>query len=387
MPEIEARDWSTYDGENLNCDIGHILEVDLHYPKELHLAHSSLPLAPHKMKIKEQILSPYARRLLKNLRGTDKHESTKLVSTFLPREKYIVHSRNIALYIQLGMVVTKIHRVLEFRTSNFLKEYIDFCTRKRKEAISGFRKRTFKNMSNANFGKFIENTRQHMDCKLVNSRKKIMKWVSCPRYITFKKITHSLYAVFLRRRSVQMRQAWGIGFTILDTSKALLYDHYYNKIKPALGGKVTVLSTDTDSLLLAYTGEKTKDEVYDVLSPILDFSNFSKDHPRYDPSRMNELEFWKDEMKGDDIVAFAGAASKSYALRIALPDSVQLKEEAKCKGIARGARKTIPFQVWHDAVLGNVEHRVDQCTIMSKDHNIKTVSTNKLAVSPFDDKR
>ena len=102
---------------------------------------------------------------------------------------------------------------------------------------------------------------------------------------------------------------------------------------------------------------------------------------------MNELGFWKDEMKGSDIKKYAGAASKSYALKISMNDTDKEREDTKCKGIARGVRKTIPFQVWEDAVLNGKEHTVVQYSIMSKDHAIKTVGTMKLAVSPFDDKR
>lgn len=128
--EREKKDWSKYDGESTN--IGHILCVDMHYGRELHLSHSSLPLAPEKVDIDENKLSPFARKLLENIKGHNKsHKSKKLVGTFEPRVKYILHSRNLALYLKLGMKLTKIHDVLEFKTSSFLKDYITFCTNKR----------------------------------------------------------------------------------------------------------------------------------------------------------------------------------------------------------------------------------------------------------------
>ena len=74
----------------------------------------------------------------------------------------------------------------------------------------------------------------------------MIKWVSNPRYISFKPIGKGYYALFLRRKSIHMRQLWMIGFTILDRSKELIFDHYYNKIVPALDGEVTVGFTDTD---------------------------------------------------------------------------------------------------------------------------------------------
>lgn len=125
------------------------------YPEELHLSHSGLPLAPHRYKITEKDLSPFSKEALNVLRHTNVHESEKLVSTFLPREKYVVHACNLALYLKLGMVMTKVHRVLQFSQDNFLTEYVEFCTRKRQQSTSEFRKRLFKAFSNSNFGKVI----------------------------------------------------------------------------------------------------------------------------------------------------------------------------------------------------------------------------------------
>lgn len=98
-------------------------------------------------------------------------------------------------------------------------------------------------------------------------------------------------------------------------------------------------------------------------------------------------------MHGDEVIAFAGVASKSYALDIevadpsALRDGSMRREEIKCKGIARGVRKKIKYDVWKTAVLNRLEHRVTQYTITSKSHKISTMGVEKRAVSPLDDKR
>lgn len=84
-----------------------------------------------------------------------------------------------------------------------------------------------------------------MVCKLVKTPRQMKRWVSCPRYISFKKITPQLFAVFLRPRKLVLRQCWAIGFTILEVAKAIVYDHFYNRIRPALGHRVTVAFSDT----------------------------------------------------------------------------------------------------------------------------------------------
>jgi hypothetical protein len=139
--EYAGRDWSVH---NEDEEEGFILEVSLSYPPHLHLAHNSLPLAPHHMDINESHLSEFSRACLLQLRGDTKHRSKKLVTTFLPREKYGIHSANLALYLSLGMKLEKVHRVMTFTQSRFLKVYIDSCTSKRAASTSEFRKRLFK---------------------------------------------------------------------------------------------------------------------------------------------------------------------------------------------------------------------------------------------------
>ncbi len=151
--ELAAKDWTKYD-ENGTTDC--IVECDLDYSSDLHLSHSSLPLAPHVMKVDQDMMSPFMKEVLMDCRKTDRHESTKLMSTLLPKTKYTCHSANLSLYLSLGMRLVKVHRALKFTTSKFLEQYITYCTQKRKAATTDFRKRLFKAFSNSNFGKVKE---------------------------------------------------------------------------------------------------------------------------------------------------------------------------------------------------------------------------------------
>ena len=106
---------------------GMILEVDLYYPKELHSLHNDYPCAPEKMIINDSMLSDYAKKI-KKVHSVSSGKVPKLVTTLLDKEKYVLHYRNLQLYLSLGMRIKKIHRVLEFSQSPWLKEYIDFNT-------------------------------------------------------------------------------------------------------------------------------------------------------------------------------------------------------------------------------------------------------------------
>ena len=108
---------------------GLILEVDLEYPKELHNLHNDYPLGPEIVKVTESMLSAYCQKIA-NKYNISTGLVHKLIPTLNKKEKYVLHYRNLQLYTDLGLKVTKVHRVLEFKQSPWLKQYIDFNTKK-----------------------------------------------------------------------------------------------------------------------------------------------------------------------------------------------------------------------------------------------------------------
>ena len=283
------------------------------------------------------------------------------------------------------MTLVKVHRVLTFRHSAFLKQYIDYCTQKRAESKSDFRKRLFKAFSNSNFGKFIEQKRKHLNVKLVRTDSKLNKAMSNPRFTNYKIISDTLVAVFMKVKSIKMTQAIGIGFSILERSKALVFSDYYEKILPALDYKCNVLFTDTDSVCLEVRGLMHED-VVNRLSFMLDFSNYPKNHPLYNDRCRNQLGFWKDETKGKKIIEFVGLSSKTYAMRVECDEGLE-EQNSKCKGVRRGFRKKIPFETFKKCVTNISAHKVSQYGIQSKSHKIYTIKSEKICFTSFDDKR
>ena len=102
------------------------------------------------------------------------------------RTNYVVHQRNLQLYLSLGMKLTKIHRVLEFKQSDWMKKYIDFNTEKRMNAANDFEKYFFKLMINSVYGKTMENLRKRINVRLINNAEDFLKYTSKPTYITHK---------------------------------------------------------------------------------------------------------------------------------------------------------------------------------------------------------
>ena len=152
-----------------NNENGYILEVDLDYPPELHDHHNEYPLAAEKVKVTEDMLSPYAKKLLEDLdlKGTS---TEKLIPNLNSKKKYVVHYRNLKLYLSLCMKLTKIHKVVTFRQTPWLKQYIDFNTEKRKMAKKDLEKDFFKLMNNAVFGQTMANLRKRLIVQLVSNQ-------------------------------------------------------------------------------------------------------------------------------------------------------------------------------------------------------------------------
>ena len=166
-------------------EIGYFLEVDLEYPDKLHELHNDYPLAPEKLVFTSDMLSKYCKGI------ADKYDIKvgdvkKLIPNLSNKTKYVLHYRNLQLYLSLGMKLNKTHRVLKFKQSDWMKKYIDFNTEKSKNATNGFEKDFFKLMINSVYGKTMENLRKRSHVRLVNNEKDILKYTSRPTYATHK---------------------------------------------------------------------------------------------------------------------------------------------------------------------------------------------------------
>ena len=154
-----------------------------------------------------------------------------------------------------------------------MEPYIRMNTEFRKQAKNDFEKNFYKLMNNSVFGKTMENLRNRVDIKIVrsNEKDKIRKLVASPLYSRHVIFTNDLVGIDMRKSRLLLNKPVYTGMTILDNSKILMYDFYYNHLKKQYGKKCELLYTDTDSLLLeietedVYKDIKANEYHYDTI--------------------------------------------------------------------------------------------------------------------------
>ena len=101
----------------------------------------------------------------------------KLVRNLKDKKRYVVHIKALDQALKYSLKLKKVHRVIEFQQSRWMKAYIMLNTRLRKDAKNEFEKDFFKLMNSSVFGKTMENIKNHKDMKLLTSDKKYLKHV------------------------------------------------------------------------------------------------------------------------------------------------------------------------------------------------------------------
>ena len=342
-----------------------ILEVDLIYPEELHDLHNDYPLCPERVECDNGV-----KKLIPNLRD---------------KNNYVVHYKTLMQYLSLGMKLKKIHRGIKFIESDFLKPYIDKNTNLRAQAKNNFEKDFFKLMNNSVFGKTMENIRNRVNVKLVNTGEQFKKLTAKPNYESRKIFNENLVSVHMKKTSLTMNKPVYLGMSILDLSKTVMYDFHYRYIKPKYGSKAKLLFTDTDSLLYEIETEDFYKDISGDVKDRFDTSNYPENHPSGIPTGINNkvVGMFKDEVGGDNIGEFVGLRAKLYSYKME-----EGKENKRCKGIKKDVvERSITHEDYKTCLQTGKEQLRRQNIIRSYEHVLYTEEVNKIALSATDDKR
>ena len=307
----------------------------------------------------------------------------KLVCNLRNKKKYVVHIKSLKQALNHGLKLKKIHRIIEFNQKAWLKPYIDMNTELRKLAKDDFEKDLFKLMNNAVFGKTMENIRKHRDIKLVTTNKRRSKLVSEPNYHAMNYISEDLSIIEMNKTRVKMNKPIYLGLSILDISKILMYEFWYDYMKPKYDNDVKLCYMDTNSFVMNI---KTNDFYKDIANDVectFDTSNYEVN--RLLPMGKNKkvIDLMKDKLGGKIITEFVTLRPKTYSY---LTDDG--KKDKKAKGTKKCViKRMIKFNDYKNCLFKDEVILKSQQRFISKKQNVYTENINKIALSNNDDKR
>ena len=308
---------------------------------------------------------------------------SKLVCNLFNKKKYVAHINSLKQALNHGLKLKKIHRIIEFNQEAWLKPYIDMNTELRKAAKNNFEKDLFKLMNNSVFGKTMENIRKHRDIKLVTTGKKRSKLVSEPNYHTINLISEDLSIIEMKKTKVKMNKPIYLELSILEISKILMYEFWYDYMKPKYGNGVKLCYMDTDSFIMNIKSNDFYEDIANDVKNRFDTSNYEVNRPLPMGKNKAIIGLMKDELGGKIITEFVNLRPKTYSYL-----TEDGKEDKKAKGTKKCIiKKMIKFNDYKKCLLNDEVILKSQQRFISKKHDVYTENINKIALSNDDHKR
>ena len=208
------------------------------------------------------------------------NKCTKLVCNVRDKENYVIHISALKQALNYGLKLAKVHRIIQFDHEAWLKPYINMNTDLRKDAKNDFEKDFFKLMNNSVFEKTMENVRNHRDIKIVTTDEQRSILASEPNYHSTKYISKDLLIMEMKRVEVKMNKPIYLGQAILDISKTLMYEFWYDYINPKYEDKVRLCYMDTDSFVVYIKAEDFYKDIASDVERWFDTSNYDEKDKR-----------------------------------------------------------------------------------------------------------
>ena len=391
--------------DELPKETGYALEVDLKYPKEIHDKHSQYPLIPLTRPIGEEELSQWQKNQLKKMNKKFDKKSQKLVADLNDKKNVVMDIRYLKMALRQGLVLEKIHRGVKYTQKEWLKPFIELNTRMRTNATNDFEKDLYKLMCNSVYGKTLENVRKRTNADIFTFNNNqvlradlgtghrenkyperiLQKRLDSPFLMRVNHLSENLLFVEQMKKTITANKPIAVGGAVLDLSKLLMNQFYYDYIIPKFGYEnVKLTFTDTDSLCLHI---RTPD-IYQSIKPDIkkwfDTSNFPKDHPLYYGKNKKQLGYFKFETGAEQINEIVCLMAKLYGFET----TRKRKFKMTAKGISKKLHGTdIKYQNFTECVTGKDEiQTVVQTTFRSEGHQLLTQELKKKSLVNFDSK-
>ena len=365
--------------------VNYVLEVDALVPDELHDYMSDFPFLP------ENMIPPGGK-------------TSKLINHLGDRHRYIIAYEMMLLAREQGIQFPKIHRVLRYDQSYWLKPYIDLNTRLRMDSKNTFEQDYYKLLNNSVHGKFLEDVTKYVNFELftTHNTSKYKKYHQRKPYMIKRKMvyhrcpTHEedpcaescedeegcVVGMEKKKLRIHLNKPIYIGFKVLELSKLVMYQFFYHVLKPIFGHRLRLLATDTDSFILEIESPNLNAELAQIQHH-LDLSNYDKEHELYDLNNRKVPGKFKNEYPNKTLTKFVGLRAKCYAL--------ESTEGMVCKR-AKGCQKSVvaaelSIQDYENCLQQRTNIIRTQHLLRSRQQTMYTVRQNKVALSANDDKR
>ena len=238
-------------------------------------------------------------------------------------------------------------------------------------------------MNNAVFGKTMENVRKHRDNKLATTNKGRNRLVSEPNYHTTRWFSENVLAIEMKKTKVKMNKPIYLGLSILEISKILMYEFWYDYMKPKYGDNVKLCYMDTDSFIMHIKKEDFYEDIANDVEKRFDTSNYEVNRPIPTGKNKNAIGLMKDELGGKIMTEFVAFRPKTYSY---LTDDCE--EDKKAKGTKKCViKQRLKFNDYKDCLLNNEIMLKSQQRFKSEKHDVYTEEVNKIALSSNDHKR
>ena len=373
------------------------LEVKLSYPKELHDKHNLYPLAPERRTIKgEYELSEYQRDLNKRLNYKINVKTPMLMQTLEDKDHYFLHSRNLQLYIGLGMKLEKVYSGVRFKEDYVMRDYIQLNTDLRnKSGNTDFEKELYKLLNNSIYGKTLENPMKYSILTFINSTNQFDEAVAKPGFEGSVFQQDNFMIAKMKHETVEYRKPLYLGASITEYAKFLMFHFYYAILQEFYGWeKVNLLFTDTDSLMLEIFTEDIFADIAEINRRFdcpIDVSSFDPEVvKKYHILTKNNKRIgaFKSETGSEIIYDFVGLRSKMYSYRIFGKEDEQ---HMRAKGVSKSAIRYLShenYQKCLDAISSqDARQPIEMKNIRSRGHHIYSVVNEKFGLSSNDTKR
>lgn len=402
LPSISNINHGLLDGDI--SYISNLYEVDGFFPNRTHHDLQDFPPMPIHDIVKWEETSPYYRALCDQLHIVHDSKTAKLLCHLKPKYRYPIYGRNLAQCLQLGFVITNVHRILRFDTSTWLSDFIMSNTRKRAAARTDFEKGFYKLVNNAVYGKTIQNNRKFRNATIIHTRTYNTKSKWDPLITNFMIVNQDIVVAYLKKEHVQLNSPILVGAIVLEHAKWLMYDFWYNTAKAVFGNRIRLIMTDTDSFCVEIESINPVQELarHNKLDQF-DMSGWSEEDDSYydgiyhDKRNKGKPGTMKFEHFGKYIREIVALRSKMYSEQLDqeekwLAAEPKLLDDLRiAKGIARVAKRRLKHEQYKAALLARDDEnytmeRVDMYRISSDHQQLRLTMTNKLTLNPLDNK-